>query len=241
MQISSFLSSYAAVWLPEYQEIFEVFASDLVVRINRIRRKQNIGIETEMAENLPYILASYGNAACVHPALFETSLSWCEENMDVILDLLSWRQISITLRYQYMMWWYISSSKAIFPASKENNSSWKIWCMFLLPSSKYFCIWEKSIKVRLHSVHLFGSLLLFWVQDGINIKIRITYESIAVVSYAIASAGLHRPSFWQKVDQQIRILIYTEQKVHEMGLLFQIIWIHLDHLDIFKSYFTYID
>lgn len=103
MQISSFLSSYAAVWLPEYQEIFEVFASDLVVRINRIRRKQNIGIETEMAENLPYILASYGNAACVHPALFETSLSWCEENMDVILDLLSWRQISITLRYQYMM------------------------------------------------------------------------------------------------------------------------------------------
>ena len=86
-QISWFLSSYAAVWLPEYREIFEVFAPELVARINRTRRKQNIGIETEMADTLPYILASYGNAACRHPALFETSLSWCEENIGVILEI----------------------------------------------------------------------------------------------------------------------------------------------------------
>lgn len=115
LQISMCLSSYAAMWLPEYGEIFDVFAPELVARINRARRRQNLDLETDLGENLPFILASYGKASCMHPELFDTALSWCEEKIAMI-----------------------------------------------------------------------------------------SYENLAILSIATASGGLHRPSFWQAVHDQIR-------------------------------------
>lgn len=85
LQISMCLSSYAAMWLPEYGEIFDVFAPELVARINRARRRQNLDLETDLGENLPFILASYGKASCMHPELFDTALSWCEEKIAMSL------------------------------------------------------------------------------------------------------------------------------------------------------------
>eukprot|EP00435_Cladocopium_sp_Y103_P058927 s952_g20.t2 len=84
LQISMCLASYAAMWLPEYREIFDVFAPELVARINRARRTQNLDLETDLGENLPFILASYGKASCMHRVLFDTALSWCEEKIGMI-------------------------------------------------------------------------------------------------------------------------------------------------------------
>ena len=95
LQISMCLSSYAALWLPEYGEIFDVFAAELVARINRARRRQNLDLETDLGENLPFILASYAKASCMHPVLFDTALSWCEEKIGMTLWWI-WRDVTHT-------------------------------------------------------------------------------------------------------------------------------------------------
>lgn len=97
LQISMCLSSYAAMWLPEYGEIFDVFAPELVARINRARRRQNLDLETDLGENLPFILASYGKASCMHPELFDTALSWCEEKIAMTLWWI-WRDVTHTMK-----------------------------------------------------------------------------------------------------------------------------------------------
>ena len=85
LQFSMCLSSYAEMWLPEYREIFEVFGDELAKRINRARQRQNRDLETDLGENLPFILASYGKVAFSHPKFFDTALSWSEENISLIL------------------------------------------------------------------------------------------------------------------------------------------------------------
>eukprot|EP00438_Fugacium_kawagutii_P001867 Skav216330 [mRNA] locus=scaffold3350:191632:192846:+ [translate_table: standard] len=84
LQVSMCLSSYAEMGL-QHREMFEVFGKDLVERINRLRQRPSIEVEAELVGNLPFILASYANASVVHPELFETSLSWCEEKIEMTL------------------------------------------------------------------------------------------------------------------------------------------------------------
>jgi hypothetical protein len=65
-------------------------------------------------------------------------------------------------------------------------------CSFCLLFGTYIVIFS-------HSNHSTLILPLCW---------RISYENLAILSIATASGGLHRPSFWQAVHDQIRTSVF---------------------------------